>query len=418
MNTPAEIIRREIAERGVLSFARFMELALYCPNSGYYETKKDNPGRRGDFYTSVSAGELFGQLLAFQFAEWLTEIQSRNPQPLGAAKRSEDGSTLNLVEAGAHDGTLAKDILTWLQWSRPELFGQIEYGIIEPSARRRGWQGEALKNFAPRVRWFDSFEHASRITHHAKFNGVIFSNELLDAMPVRRFGWDAAKKLWFEWGVALEVEKFVWAKIPNSELPPSPSAPARQAPIQAASQRSADGRTPNSESPSSIFHLLARRSEAETAPSSLLDVLPDGYAIETCPAAENWWREAANILERGRLLTIDYGLTDDELFSPGRTRGTLRAYFRHHATDDLLANVGEQDLTAHVNFSAIQSAGEACGLQTETFSTQAQFLTRILAQASKDKNFGEWGTKQSRQFQTLTHPEHLGRAFRVLVQSR
>ncbi len=74
MREPDEIIRRKIAERGVLSFARFMELALYCPNSGYYETKKDNPGRRGDFYTSVSAGELFGQLLAFQFSEWLGEL--------------------------------------------------------------------------------------------------------------------------------------------------------------------------------------------------------------------------------------------------------------------------------------------------------------------------------------------------------
>ena len=150
-----------------------------------------------------------------------------------------------------------------------------------------------------------------------------------------------------------------------------------------------------------------------------MDVLPDGYIIETCPAAENWWREAAGVLGRGRLMTIDYGLTADELFSPGRTRGTLRAYFRHHASDDLLANPGEQDLTAHVNFSAIQAAGEACGLKTETFSTQAQFLTGIAEEVFKNPNsFGEWGAQQTRQFQTLTHPEHLGRAFRVLVQSR
>ncbi|MGA3285784.1 MAG: SAM-dependent methyltransferase [Verrucomicrobiota bacterium] len=378
MKAPAEIIRREIAERGVLSFARFMELALYCPNSGYYETKKDNPGRRGDFYTSVSAGGLFGQLLAFQFAEWLEEVRS--------AKRE-----VRIVEAGAHDGQLARDILTWLQWSRPKLFEQIEYGIIEPSARRREWQSETLKNFAPHVRWFDSLQSvaskrkkpakfSSLDTRHPSLCGIIFSNELLDAMPVHRFGWDAAKKLWFEWGVSLENGNFVWTKIQNPGLHP----------------------------PSSIFHL----------PSSLLDVLPDGYTIETCPAAENWWREAANILERGRLLTIDYGLTNDELFSPGRTRGTLRAYFRHHATDDLLANVGEQDLTAHVNFSVLQSIGEACGLTTETFSTQAQFLTRILEKTLREKSFGEWTSAQARQFQTLTHPEHLGRAFRVLIQSR
>jgi SAM-dependent MidA family methyltransferase len=167
-------------------------------------------------------------------------------------------------------------------------------------------------------------------------------------------------------------------------------------------------------------------------------VLPDGYTIETCPAAESWWREAAKVLGQGKLLTIDYGFTADELFSPGRMHGTLRAYFRHHASDDLLANVGEQDLTAHVNFSAIQAAGESAGLKTEFFSTQSQFLTRILEKTLRGKSSGErvaskrpvspksdgggtengWTSAQARQFQTLTHPEHLGRAFRVLVQSR
>ncbi len=373
MSNLSEIIRREAAQRGVLSFARFMELALYCPVHGYYETKKDNPGRHGDFYTSVGAGELFGQLLAFQFAEWL-EDQVHRPQP-----------TVQIVEAGAHDGRLARDILTWLQSNRSELFGQIEYWIIEPSARRQEWQGETLREFAPRVRWFAGLQsllqertcHSSPATCHPPLRGVIFSNELLDAMPVHRFGWDAQNKKWFEWGVAVDGEKFVWARLPSAF-------------------------------PSSIL----RR------PSSLLDVLPEGYTIETCPAAEDWWREAAGILERGKLMTIDYGLTADELFSPSRTRGTLRAYFRHHANDDILANVGEQDLTAHVNFPAIQAAGESMGLRTEMFLTQSQFLTRILGKASKDESLGKWNTNQTRQFQTLTHPEHLGRAFRVLVQSR
>src|SRR5208337_139011 len=144
MNRLIDIIRREVAEHGVLSFARFMELALYCPKHGYYETKKDNPGRRGDFYTSVGTGELFGQLLAWQFAEWLEQLRS-----------AECG--VRIVEAGAHDGKLAGDILAWLQLRRPELFEQIEYWILEPSAQRRGWQRETLKNFIPHVRWFDDF---------------------------------------------------------------------------------------------------------------------------------------------------------------------------------------------------------------------------------------------------------------------
>jgi SAM-dependent MidA family methyltransferase len=382
MNPLSVIIRRETAQRGVLSFARFMELALYCPVHGYYETKKDNPGRHGDFYTNVGVGELFGQLLAFQFAEWL-EDQVQSPK-----------SKVQIVEAGAHDGRLAKDILAWLLSNRPELFDRLEYWIIEPSACRQEWQKETLKNFASRVRWFSGFRElvgrdpvepplpSTPINReqalNPQLNGVIFGNELLDAMPVHRFGWDAAKRAWFEWGVTVDGEKFVWERIQN--------------PVS--------------------------RIQNLDLPSSLLAVLPDGYTVETSPAAENWWREAAGILKCGKLMTIDYGFTADELFSPNRTRGTLRAYFRHHASDDILANVGEQDLTAHVNFSATQAAGESVGLKTEMFSTQSQFLTRILEKASQDKSLGEWTPAQARQFQTLTHPEHLGRAFRVLVQSR
>jgi SAM-dependent MidA family methyltransferase len=392
VNTLSEIISREAAQRGVLPFARFMELALYCPVHGYYEKEKDNPGRHGDFYTSVGVGELFGQLLAFQFAEWL---ESLDPQPRkgawphGEALRCFTPSTLNLVEAGAHDGQLAKDILAWLQLKRPKLFEQIEYWVIEPSARRQEWQRETLKNFAPRVRWFDSLQSLlQERTCHPPLRGIIFSNELLDAMPVHRLGWDAKNKKWFEWGITVDGDKFVWAKIQTS-----------------------------------AFSLQ---------PSALESVLPDGYTIETCPAAESWWREAATVLGRGKLLTIDYGFTAAERFSPGRRHGTLRAYFRHHASDDLLANVGQQDLTAHVNFSEIQTVGESAGLKTESFLTQSQFLTRILEKTLRGKSFGElvspkpdgggsedgWTSAQARQFQTLTHPEHLGRAFHVLVQSK
>lgn len=360
MTMPAAAIREEILKNGIISFARFMELALYCPETGYYETKKDIVGQRGDFITSVSTGPLFGQLLAFQFAEWLKEIH--------ATER------LSLVEAGAHTGQLAGDILAWLQAHRPQLFDQIEYVILEPSPRRREWQQETLKPFASQVRWLPRFNAPIL----QRFNGIIFSNELLDAFPVRRFGWDAAKKECFEWGVALEGENFCWAKIRQPGLPIS---------------------------------ILQ-------APSSLLEVLPDNYVIESSPTAEKWWSEAAESLAHGKLMTIDYGHAAEEMFSPARLNGTLRAYHRHRVTDDLLANPGEQDLTVHVNFTAIQRAGEAVGLRTEQFCTQPQFLTRILQRAVTEKTFAAMDAKQVRQFQTLTHPEHLGRAFRVLVQGR
>ena len=363
MKMPAAVIREEICKSGVISFARFMELALYCPETGYYEIKKDTVGSRGDFITSVSAGSLFGQLLAFQFAEWLKEL------PIADCR-------LPIAEAGAHGGQLACDILTWLQANRPALFERIEYVIIEPSPIRRRWQEETLAAFAGKIHWTSKVSELGN-----RKAGVLFSNELLDAFPVHRFGWDAAKGEWFEWGVALEGEHFCWTKIGNRQ--------------------------------SAIGNDLSG-----LCPPELERVLPDGYTIETCPAAEAWWRAAAETLTCGKLLTIDYGFTADEMFSPARTRGTLRAYYRHQVTDDLLASPGAQDLTAHVHFTAIQKAGEAAGLKTEQFCGQPQFLTRILQKAIAGKTFVQLDAKQVRQFQTLTHPEHLGRAFRALVQSR
>lgn len=362
MNTPVAIIREEIQRQGVLSFSRFMELALYCPETGYYETEKNNVGRRGDFYTSVSVGSLFGELLAFQFAEWLEQL------PVADCR-------LPIVEAGAHDGKLAKDILSWLQIHRAKLFERIEYVIIEPSLRRQQWQKETLTEFKPKIFWV---ERIGDLENRQSFSGIIFSNELLDAFPVHRFGWDANEKKWFEWGVALDGDNFIWKQIQDSALHTLP------------------------------FEF----------PYSLLAVLPDHYIIEISSVAENWWRDAAKVLQHGWLMTLDYGLTTEEMFSPARANGTARAYFQHRVSDNLLANAAEQDITAHVNFSAIRKIGEDAGLITEFFNSQSKFLTEILAKAAKSNSLGEWNSSRTRQFQTLTHPEHLGRAFRVLVQSR
>jgi SAM-dependent MidA family methyltransferase len=198
-------------------------------------------------------------------------------------------------------------------------------------------------------------------------------------MPARRLGWDAKNKRWFEWGVALKDGQFVWAIIQQ---------PA-----------------------SRIIH--------PALPEALLDVLPDGFTTEMCPAADTWWREAARMLRRGKLLTIDYGFNAEGFIVPERSEGTLRAYYRHRLSKDLLANAGAQDLTAHVNFTALQAAGEATGLKTEQFETQAEFLTQLAGRIWRRRSdFGEWTSARTRQFQTLTHPEHLGRPFRVLIQSR
>jgi SAM-dependent MidA family methyltransferase len=367
-----EKILQEIQKCGPIPFSRFMELALYCPDSGFYEAEADRIGRRGDFYTSVSTGSLFGELLAFDFSEKLFSLQSQCP-----------ALPLQLVEAGAHDGKLTRDILTWLRDRRPDQFKRISYVIIEPSAKRRVWQQHTLHEFADTVRWLDELPKPARSDSEPLINGILFSNELLDAFPVRRIGWDTQTRTWFEWGVESDGANFSWTRL-NLAV-----ADAAQLQTQV------------------------------TCPPEILDVLPNGFTTEICPAAAQWWTHATVALGAGWLLTADYGLTNEELFQPHRTQGTLRSYFKHRLVPDVLSHPGEQDITAHVDFSAIRAAGETALLSTEFFGTQAAWLTRIMAETLKaGTGFGEWDAARTRQFQTLTHPEFLGRAFRVLVQRR
>jgi len=370
-----------------------MELALYCPNCGYCDTEEDIIGRRGDYYTSESVGSLFGELLGWQFANWVEQSGLGPPCPEGRNQR------IRIVEAGAHSGRLCRDILTWMRDYRPALFERLQYWIVEHSNRRRAWQKQNLAAFGHQVHWATQLGELKcpaasepRSPDASKVREIIFSNELLDAMPVHRLGWDAKKRSWFEWGVTIEAGRFVWTRVADkaqagdySRSEELPGIPRRWLP--------SDG--------------------------DLLEMLPDGFSIEVCPAAEEWWRDAANILTHGKLVAIDYGLTADELIMPERKEGTLRAYRHHRVSSDVLACPGEQDITAHVNFAAIHAVGESAGLRTDGLLTQAQFLTRIAAQTWQTEGcFGKWTAERIRQFQTLTHPEHLGRSFRVLVQSR
>jgi len=343
-----------------------MELALYCPNSGYYEQPERWIGRTGDFYTSVSTGSLFGALLAYQFSLW-TRVGSPSPY--------------QIVEAGAHDGQLAFDVLSWTAQHRPALFETLEYWLVEPSRHRQCWQREKLDKFADRVRWVETLDHLPS----GGIEGVIFSNELLDAFPVRRLSWDANAGQWFEWGVGLVGNEFIWRRMPD------------------------EGQDWGVDLKQAEFDL----------PSALLKVLPDGFILELSQQAADWWRKAASTLRNGRLLTFDYGFTTLEFLAPGRDRGTLRAYHEHRIGENVLARPGEQDITAHVNFSQLQSVGESVGLKTEEFSTQARFLTSIAESMWGGASGDVTPTpQQARQFQTLTHPTHLGQTFRVLVQSR
>ncbi len=325
-----------------------MEMALYSAG-GYYE-RGTVIGKKGDFYTSVSVGPLFGELLARQFSVWLRENE-----------------TLQLFEVGAHDGSLARDIISWFAKHQSEVAQRLEYVIVEPSGERRAWQQRTLEQFRDRARWENGLPREIR--------GVIFSNELLDAMPAHRLRWSAELLKWDEWIVAMDGAKLMWH---SSTITPDAMACAPDVAEQ------------------------------------LAEVLPDGFTVEVSPAAAKWWNEAASALQRGRLVAIDYGLTQPEWFRPDRSNGTARTYLKHRLADDLLANPGDQDITAHVNWTAIQRLGEDAGLRTELFSSQEQFLMQIVKMAA-DEN---WSAEQIRQLKTLTHPNFLGRSFRVLVQRR
>jgi SAM-dependent MidA family methyltransferase len=349
-----------------------MKLALYCPVYGYYEGEADKIGQGGDFYTSVSVGSVFGELLAFQFSNWLDDL----PQMIESRSGRFD---LEIIEAGANRGQLAADILCWIRAARTDLWDKLGYCIIEPSTRLRQKQRKLLAGFGNKVRWVSGFNEVKRNSAGKNVHGIIFSNELLDALPVRRIGWRARTKTWFEWGVALEDDRFVWVEIPSPVNP--------------------------------II--------GPEVPREVLDFLPEDFTTEICPSATQWWQQAAGVLGQGKLISIDYGLAAEDFILPERSQGTLRSYSKHKITGDLLINPGKQDITAHVNFTAIQVAGEKTGLKTDMFASQEKFLSGTFDQTLKrPAGFVEWTQARLRQFQTLTHPQHLGRSFRVLVQSR
>src|SRR5882724_8824431 len=200
MNALGRQLRESIQHHGPMPFAEFMLCALYDPDHGYYSRARGQIGKRGDFFTSVSVGAFFGELLAFHFARWF-ETMPRS------------GSRFQIVEAGAHDGRLAQDILEALEEHDPSLFRSVEYWIVEPSSARRAAQQATLARFS-NVRWFENLAEI-----HNRVHGVIFSNELLDAMPVHPFAWNAPLRRWEEMGVTVAEKSFAWTRLPQPTIP-------------------------------------------------------------------------------------------------------------------------------------------------------------------------------------------------------
>jgi len=355
MSAPALLIRNEIARNGPIPFRRFMELALYAPETGYYAGGTARVGRQGDFVTSVSVGPLFGRLLAAEFeAMW---------RRLGCPER------FTVVEQGANGGEFARDVLGA---ASPEWRAALEYRIIEPFPALAARQRETLRPWveAGRVSWSRSPETLP------PFCGVHFSNELVDALPVHR-----VVRRGDEWR-----EEYVGPGPGETFVP-------EEGPLS----------TPE------LAEALARLPSRDW---------PEGYRTEIPLAASRWLREIAARLERGYVLVADYGFSRADYYLPERRDGTLSAYYRQRREADPLARPGEQDLTAHVEFTSLAEAGLACGLDLLGFGDQHHYLVGLGRLAFPDGPPTPERQRDLRAFATLMHPASMGRGFRFLGLGR
>ena len=335
---------------GWISFAHFMNLALYTPGKGYYAGGARKFGPAGDFVTAPEITPLFAMALAGQVAQIMA---------LGSPQ---------IIEAGAGAGSLAADLLTELE-RRGSL--PASYAILELSGELRERQRQRIARKVPhllaRVTWLD------RLPTH--FDGLVLANELLDALPVQLVLWQEAAIL--ERGVAWENGQFVWRDHPASGR------------LRDTAQALAD--------------------EFGFAP---------GYLSEIGLAAADWVAAWGGILGRGALLLIDYGFPRHEFYCPQRDAGTLMCHYRHHAHNDPFFLPGLQDITAHIDFTALIENGFEAGLELLGYTTQGIFLmncglAEILARTPADEmdNY----LPQVQAVQTLVSPAEMGDLFKVMA---
>ncbi len=370
-----------------ITFAEFMDMVLYHPEHGYYSSDAVKIGfQGGDFFTSPNLCADFGELLAEQFLQ-MWEILGR-PVPF------------SLVEMGAGQGLLALHILKYYQLRYPDFLTALEYIIVEKSPTLRQEQQQRLEDLP--VRWCNLED----IPPDA-IAGCFFSNELVDAFPVHQF----------------ILEKGELREIYVTIQPPSLEAKEK------------------SFSPPLVGEGLGERSnfafvEVTGKPSTpqlaeYLDlveinfaqsVYPDGYRSEINLAALDWLSMIADRLQRGYVLTIDYGYPASRYYNPRRSQGTLQCYYHHRFHDNPYINIGRQDITAHVDFTALERWGQKCKLKNVGFIQQGLFLMalglggRIAALSDQQQPLSQLLQRRDALHQLLDSTGLGG--FGVLVQSK
>ncbi|MGA8220186.1 MAG: SAM-dependent methyltransferase [Candidatus Acidiferrales bacterium] len=352
------ILAERIRAHGPITFAEYMEACLYHPEYGYYAKAKQDPRR--DYFTSVDVTPLFGRLLARQFYEMWTLLD--RPDPFW------------LVEAGAGTGALARQILDFASESLRDFYAAVRYVAVERSAVRRGAHVQSFESHIAIGRLISSADMPEEI-----LAGCIFSNEMLDALPVHRMVLEdgALRELY----VAIGENGFYEVIGPLSST--------------------------------SVGEYLAEQGI----------VLQEQQQAEACLTACQWIEEAGRKLARGFVLTIDYGREARELFDERHMRGTLLAYARHRASEDYFRAPGEQDLTAHVNFTALDLWGRRGGLARTGLTTQTNFLLALARHAHLEDLRAEGKSEQEQTrsrllFKTLINPEGMGETFQVLAQHK
>jgi SAM-dependent MidA family methyltransferase len=358
-----DILTQRIEQEGWITFADFMAACLYEPGLGYYTSPGCKVGAEGDFYTSISVHAAFGRVIAREIAQMWRCMGS--PQQF------------TLVECGAGNGRLACDIMDYLAEREAALYGGLKMVLVEKEPTLESAQREMLTSHACRLNWLSPEEFSSgRFT----FSGCLYSNELIDALPVHRVVMTA------------DGLKEIFVVIRGGELCEE-TGPVSTAEIET----------------------YLKRSAVELQP---------GQQAEINLAAPAWLSSAARALHKGFILTIDYGFPAAELFAPHRTRGTLLCYHRHQIEENPYIRLGKQDITAHVDFTALMKCGEELGLQTEWFGEQYRFLLSAgiieeIEDVERSSAREEEKLKLRLALKKLIMPEGgMGDTFRLLVQSR
>ena len=340
-------IIREISENGPLTFARYMQLALYTPGLGYYSAGSHKFGAVGDFMTAPEISSLFSRCIAYQCRQLLADLQKGD-----------------ILELGAGSGRMAVDILRELQRNG---YLPDHYFILEVSADLRDRQATFIKKEIPelseRVMWLNQLPKQP-------FQGIIIGNEVIDAIPVHKFKiTDGIKEVYVNW----KNDKLIWEIY----------------------------------EPSAILNDYIE---------NLKISFPEGYESEVNLLLESWIMSLAELLEKGLILLIDYGFPQHEYYHPDRNQGTIACHYRHYSHFDPLILTGIQDITVHVDFTAIAEAAALQGLIVTGFTNQAAFLLNcgIIAFMSQFEGIREQ-YRVSQEIKKLTLPSEMGELFKVIA---